>query len=73
MAVSQHATWLLLLSVMSLLLGASTVTVGVMEFGHRNHAQMVALLQMYHAAYPDMTDLFSIGTSVEKRELMVLR
>ena len=42
-------------------------------FKHHNYESMTELLKEYHHVYPELTSLFSIGKSVEKRDLWVLK
>ncbi|XP_033111584.1 carboxypeptidase D-like [Anneissia japonica] len=42
------------------------------SFTHHNHEQMKASLDYYATTYPDITRLYSVGTSVQGRELLVL-
>ena len=41
------------------------------EFGHHNYTEMEALLTKISKAYPSITHLYSIGRSVQNRELYV--
>ena len=43
------------------------------EFKHHNYGDMIALMDRYHKSYPSMTELFSVGQSVQGKELQVLR
>jgi carboxypeptidase D len=57
-----------------------TVNVGSDEFGfkvktdfkHHNFVEMEKLLRELHETYPKLTNLYSIGKSVENRDLWVL-
>lgn len=42
------------------------------DFTHHNYVKMEKVLQDLAASYPDITRLYSIGKSVEERELYVL-
>eukprot|EP00051_Salpingoeca_urceolata_P028160 m.485343 g.485343 ORF g.485343 m.485343 type:complete len:981 (+) comp23775_c0_seq1:177-3119(+) len=42
-------------------------------FDHHTHDQMTALLHHYNASFADKTELFSIGKSVDGRDLWVMR
>lgn len=46
---------------------------GVVDFTHHDYDQMTSILNDLHAAYPSITRLFSLGKSVEGRELWVLQ
>lgn len=41
------------------------------EYFHHNHEKMVAYLKSYNSTYPNITDLKSVGQSVQGRELYV--
>lgn len=42
------------------------------EFRHHNYADMELFLRKYSSEFPSITHLYSIGQSVEKRELYVM-
>ncbi|KAL3992004.1 zinc finger protein [Sarotherodon galilaeus] len=42
------------------------------EFRHHNYADMELFLRKYSSEFPSITNLYSIGQSVEKRELYVM-
>ena len=42
------------------------------EFAHHNHSAMYSFLLRFHNLYPSITRLYSVGKSVQKRDLWVL-
>ena len=64
------------------MIGAASIAALVLLFGsgvdslapitHRNYTQMTALLNNISAVYPGLTRLYSVGKSVQGRELWVM-
>ena len=42
------------------------------DFKHHDNAAMYQLMQTYHESFPNVTRLYSIGSTTEKRQLLVL-
>jgi len=42
------------------------------QFAHHNYEQLTAFLKRYSRLYPDITRLYSVGKSVQGRELWVM-
>ncbi|KAI1292121.1 Carboxypeptidase M [Halotydeus destructor] len=45
---------------------------GAIDFNYHNHAEMTRILRNYSSRYPDLTQLYSIGKTVNDRDIWVL-
>lgn len=70
MAVYRRVLSLIVLLSLNVL---ETRQLGVIDFTHHDYDQMTSILNDLHAAYPSVTRLFSLGKSVEDRDLWVLQ